>query len=248
MNHTATPNHRTNRNTQNITVTIHAVDERGRPLHTHTLIVAANTPFIQVAEQYARETGSRWGEYFFHVDVFHVDVGFVKMGLMPNDPSSLARFARNGAVSLIALRRPLKPHDLSRGWKQYGIANWQRTLPIKTSATAIQRSQHRIRAHKHKIAYHTKWAQELAKRARGLDAEHPHHEYYHQQKSAHLSLANKEREALEKNTQKLVLARRTGPAAKTNTGQKTADGLTIWRGPRGGMFVMKGDRKIPVKR
>ena len=245
MNRTATPNRSQNKN---ITVTVHAIDERGRPLHTHTLVVAANTPFVHVAEQYARETGSRWGEYFFHVEVFHADVGFVKMGLMPNDVSSLARFARNGAVGLIALRRPLKPHDLSRGWQRYGIENWQRTLPIKTSATPIQRSQHRIRAHKHKIAYHTRWAKELVKRARGLDAEHPHHAYYHQQKNAHLALANKEREALEKNTQKLVTARRTGPAAKTNTGQKTADGLTIWRGPRGGMFVMKGERKIPVKR
>ena len=33
---------------------------------------------------------------------------------------------------------------------------------------------------------------------------------------------------------------------KTNTGRKNADGRTIWRGPRGGAFVMKNGRKVPV--
>jgi len=33
---------------------------------------------------------------------------------------------------------------------------------------------------------------------------------------------------------------------KTNTGHKDSKGRTIWRGPRGGHFVMNGDRKVSV--
>jgi len=35
-------------------------------------------------------------------------------------------------------------------------------------------------------------------------------------------------------------------AAKTNTGRKNPDGLTIWKGPRGGLFVMKKGKKVSL--
>ena len=45
-----------------------------------------------------------------------------------------------------------------------------------------------------------------------------------------------------------TIRQRMGPESdkKTNTGRKNADGRTIWRGPRGGAFVMKNGRKVPV--
>lgn len=48
-----------------------------------------------------------------------------------------------------------------------------------------------------------------------------------------------------------TIRQRMGPETtktpdKTNTGRKNADGRTIWRGPRGGMFVMKNGRKVSV--
>ena len=36
-----------------------------------------------------------------------------------------------------------------------------------------------------------------------------------------------------------------GPT-KTNTGRKDSQGRTIWEGPRGGLFVMNGDKKITI--
>lgn len=40
-----------------------------------------------------------------------------------------------------------------------------------------------------------------------------------------------------------------GPSARnTNTGQKTESGHTIWRGPRGGVFYMKGGKKVHMRK
>jgi hypothetical protein len=43
-------------------------------------------------------------------------------------------------------------------------------------------------------------------------------------------------------------AKKTPTPSKTNTGRKTPDGLVIWKGPRGGLFVVKGGKKTPVKK
>ena len=39
---------------------------------------------------------------------------------------------------------------------------------------------------------------------------------------------------------------KNAPASKTNTGHKNSQGRTIWRGPRGGHFVVNGGKKISV--
>jgi hypothetical protein len=41
-------------------------------------------------------------------------------------------------------------------------------------------------------------------------------------------------------------AKKPAVAAKTNTGRKNPDGLTIWKGPRGGLFVMKKGKKASL--
>ena len=35
-------------------------------------------------------------------------------------------------------------------------------------------------------------------------------------------------------------------SSKTNTGRKNHEGRTVWQGPRGGLFVQKNGRNVPV--
>lgn len=57
----------------------------------------------------------------------------------------------------------LKPRNFATHALNFSEHHWQEYPALHHGATDIQRAQHRIRAHKHKIKYHEKWTDESTK-------------------------------------------------------------------------------------
>ena len=143
-----------------------------------------------------------------------------------------------------------KSKNLAHGVGSFNTWQWSEMDPVKQGATAHERLQHRIKAHKHKNTFHKEWAawhdksKTESQRALAKNSEFlPKHEIEYRLSSIkqhalgakkHTREAERERAKLAKNQAKLDELR----TSKTNTGRKDAKGRTIWKGPKGGLFTM----------